>query len=92
MNNNHQSLIAAMSAFQSSLEKMNMSITSSFNASILATQSQALLDFRYSLTEVATISSQISLAAQMQAQRDVLISPIRQMQEIWIKQKSFPSG
>ena len=86
MNNNHQSLTVALSAFQASLEKMNVSLADSFKPSILGAQSAfqpALLDFQRSIAETMAISPQINLAAQMQAQRDALIAPIRQLQETW---------
>lgn len=86
MNNNQQSLTAALTAFQSSLERMNMSLVDSFKPSLLASSSAfqpALLEFQRSIAQTMTISLQNDTATQLQAQFDALTAPVRQMQEMW---------
>lgn len=86
MNNNQQSLIAALTAFQSSLERMNMTLVDSFKPSLLASSSAfqpALLEFQRSIAQTMTISPQSDMATQLQAQLDALTAPVRQMQEVW---------
>ena len=86
MNNNHQSITAALTAFQSSLERINMSLVDSFKPSLLAPSSAfqpALLEFQRSIAQTMTISLQNDMAIQLQAQLDALTAPVRQMQEVW---------
>lgn len=83
MNNNRQSLTDALSAFQTSLEKMNRSLANSFKPSILDVQTQLLFDFQHSITEIMVISPQINLAAQMQAKRDVLTASFQEIVKQW---------
>lgn len=83
MNNNRQSLTDALSAFQTSLEKTNILLANSFKPSILDAQAQLLLNFQHSITEIMAISPQINLAAQMQAQRDILIAPFQEIVKRW---------
>ncbi|MCQ4758380.1 hypothetical protein [Enterocloster bolteae] len=73
MNNNHQSLIAAVSAFQSSLEKMNTDLTTAYSP-IIQSVSQMQSALAYAMYP------QISLANQIQAMHEALLAPIQEMQ------------
>lgn len=73
MNTNHQSFIAAISAFQSSLEKMTADLTAAYSPIIQSTsQIQSIL--------ASAIYPQAILATQMQDMLDTLLSPIHEMQ------------
>ena len=73
MNTNHQSFIAAISAFQSSLEKMNADLTAAYSPIIQSTsQIQSIL--------ASAMYPQAILTTQMQDMLDTLLAPIHEMQ------------
>lgn len=73
MNTNHQSFIAAISAFQSSLEKMNADLTAAYSPIIQSTsQIQSIF--------ASAMYPQAILTTQMQDMLDTLLAPIHEMQ------------
>ena len=58
MNNNHQSLIAAVSAFQSSLEKMNTDLTTAYSP-IIQSVSQMQSALAYAMYPQISLANQI---------------------------------